>query len=393
MAENSSAEQTEEPTARKLRNAREEGQVARSTELPAAAVTIGAVLVMFMMGGYWMKQVAEIFASGFKFDRKTLDNPDLMVTTFAHHLGQSFLLIVPVLMVTAILAILSSGATGGYLFSLKSILPNFGKLSIMSGIGRMFGARAAIELLKAILKFSLVATVLWALVSRQMDKMMQLGQMAVEPALTAAGWMIAESALWLSLSLLVIALIDAPYQRYSFMKRMRMTKQEVKDEMKDMEGRPEVKQQIRKRQREMANNRMIQKVKDADVVITNQSTLQWHCRMTLLVMAPPFCWPKAQTTWRRAFGKRRKNMASKCLRRRLWRVHFISAPRLITPCLSLCTWQLRKSLPIFSAWPMSVLGLNPCPSQAPKYLHQCSLMPTVNWSIDELLQLRKSGSR
>ena len=269
MAEESGAEKTEDPTARKLRNARDEGQVARSVELPAAAVTIGAVLVMFMMGGYWMKQVAEIFASGFKFDRKTLDNPDLMVTAFAHHLGQSFLLIVPVLMVTAILAILSSGATGGYLFSLKSILPNFGKLSLMSGFSRMFGARAAIELLKAILKFTLVATVLWALVSRQMDQMMQLGQMAVEPALTAAGWMIAESALWLSLSLLVIALIDAPYQRYSFIKRMRMTKQEVKDEMKDMEGRPEVKQQIRRRQREMANNRMIQKVKDADVVITN----------------------------------------------------------------------------------------------------------------------------
>ena len=128
MAENSSAEQTEEPTARKLRNAREEGQVARSVELPAAAVTIGAILVLFMMGGYWIKQVAEIFASGFKFDRKTLDNPDLMVATFAHQLGESFLLIVPVLLVTAILAILSSGATGGYLFSLKSIMPNFGKL-------------------------------------------------------------------------------------------------------------------------------------------------------------------------------------------------------------------------------------------------------------------------
>ena len=269
MAENSSAEQTEEPTARKLRNARDEGQVARSVELPAAAVTIGAIFVMFMMGGYWMKQVAEIFASGFKFDRKALDNPDLMVTTFAHQLGESFLLIIPILLATAILAILSSGATGGYLFSLKSTLPNFSKLSLMSGFNRMFGARAAIELLKSILKFTLVATVLWSLVSRQMDQMMQLGQMALEPALSAAGWMIGESALWLSLSLLVIALIDAPYQRYAFFKQMRMTKQEVKDEMKDMEGRPEVKQQIRRRQREMANNRMLQKVKDADVVITN----------------------------------------------------------------------------------------------------------------------------
>jgi flagellar biosynthetic protein FlhB len=269
MAENSSAEQTEEPTARKLRNAREDGQVARSVELPAAAVTIGAILAMFMMGGYWISKMTEIFASGFKFDRKTIDNPDLMVTAFAHQLGESFLLIVPVLLVTAVLAVLSSGATGGYLFSLTSVMPKFSKLSLLSGFKRMFGAHAAVELLKAILKFSLVATVLWALVTRQMDQMMQLGQMALEPALAKAGWMIGESALWLSLSLLVIALIDAPYQRYSFIKKMRMTKQEVIDEMKDMEGRPEVKQQIRRRQREMADNRMLQKVKDADVIITN----------------------------------------------------------------------------------------------------------------------------
>ena len=269
MAEESSAEKTEDPTERKLRNARDEGQVARSAELPAAAVTIGAILAMVMLGGYWMKQMAEVFASGFKFDRKSLDNPYLMVTSFAQQIGDSFLLIVPVLLVTAVLAVLSSGATGGYLFSLKSTLPKFSKLSLISGFGRMFGAHAAVELIKAILKFTLVAVVLWSLVSRQMDQMMQLGQMAIEPALAAAGWMIGESALWLSLSLLVIALIDAPYQKYSFIKRMRMTKQEIKDEMKDMEGRPEVKQQIRRRQREMADNRMIDKVKDADVIITN----------------------------------------------------------------------------------------------------------------------------
>jgi len=97
------------------------------------------------------------------------------------------------------------------------------------------------ELGKSILKFSLVTTVLWLLISRQLDALMHLGQMGLEPALAAAGIMIGESALWLSLSLLVIALLDAPYQRYAFMKRMRMTKQDVKDEMKDMEGRPAVK--------------------------------------------------------------------------------------------------------------------------------------------------------
>ena len=269
MAENSGAEKTEEATARKLRNARDDGQVARSVELPAAAVTIGAILVMYFIGSAWMSRVAAIFAQGFKFDRKTLDNPELLVTTFASQMGESFLLIVPILGVTAVLAVLASGATGGYLFSLKSVLPNFGKLSPLQGFTRMFGTKAAVELGKAILKFSLVATVLWTLVNSQLDQLMALGQMGLEPALAHAGIMIGESALWLSLSLLVIALIDAPYQKFAFMKRMRMTKQEIKDEMKDMEGQPEVKAKIRQRQREMANAKMIQKVKDADVVITN----------------------------------------------------------------------------------------------------------------------------
>ena len=269
MAEKSGAEQTEEPTARKLRNARDDGQVARSVELPAAAVTIGAILVMYFIGSAWMSRVATIFAQGFTFDRKTLDNPDLLITAFASQIGESFLLIIPILGVTAVMAVLSSGATGGYLFSLKSVMPNFSKLSPLQGFSRMFGTKAAVELGKAVLKFSLVATVLWTLVNSQLDQLMALGQMGLEPALAHAGIMIGESALWLSLSLLVIALIDAPYQRFAFTKRMRMTKQEVKDEMKDMEGQPEVKAKIRQRQREMANSRMIQKVKDADVVITN----------------------------------------------------------------------------------------------------------------------------
>ena len=269
MSEKSSSEPTEEPTSRKLQNARDDGQVARSIELPAAAVTIGAILVLYMIGSAWMARIANVFAKGFTFDRKTLDNPDLLMTSFAYQIGESFLLIVPILLVTAVVAVLASGATGGYLFSLKSVMPNFGKLSPLEGVKRMFGSRAIMELGKSVLKFTLVATVLWLLISRQLDALMHLGQMGLEPALAAAGIMIGESALWLSLSLLVIALIDAPYQRFAFMKRMRMTKQEVKDEMKDMEGQPEVKAKIRQRQREMANSKMLQKVKDADVVITN----------------------------------------------------------------------------------------------------------------------------
>ena len=269
MSDSDSAEKTEEPTARKLGQARKEGHVARSAELPAAAVTIVSMLVFFMLGGIWVTRMSSHFAAGFTFDKKTLDSPNLLPLTFGHQMGEGFLLILPLLILTAIAAILAAGATGGYLFSLKSIMPNFGKLSLGEGFTRMFGTRAMVELLKSIAKFTLIASVLWILVNKHLHDLLMMGQMSLQPALEAAGLLIAESALWLSLCLLFIALIDAPYQRYSFIKRMRMTKQEVRDEMKDMEGRPEVKAKIRQRQREMSNARMIQKVKDADVVITN----------------------------------------------------------------------------------------------------------------------------
>jgi flagellar biosynthetic protein FlhB len=269
MSESDSSEKTEEPTARKLSQARKEGQVARSSELPAAAVTIVSMLIFSMLGGVWVTRISSHFAAGFTFDRKTLDSPNLLPLTFGYQMGEGFLLILPLLILTAVAAILAAGATGGYLFSLKSIMPNFSKLSLGEGFTRMFGTRAMVELLKSIAKFTLIASVLWILVNKHLNELLMMGQLSLQPALEAAGLLIAESALWLSLCLLFIALIDAPYQRYAFIKRMRMTKQEIKDEMKDMEGRPEVKAKIRQRQREMSNARMIQKVKDADVVITN----------------------------------------------------------------------------------------------------------------------------
>jgi flagellar biosynthetic protein FlhB len=268
MAEISS-DKTEKPTARHLSKAREEGQVARSMELPAAVVTLGALLIMYLIGDAWIHRISRLFAQGFVFDRKTLDQPQLMGTTFMHFMGEGLLLIVPILAVTFVLALLSSGATGGFLFAPKLLWPNLSKINPMSGFSRIFSPRSLVELGKAAAKFSLVALILWALVSRQMDQLMGLGQMSLEHAMAVTGTMLGESALWLALSLLLIAFIDVPYQRFSFTKRMMMTKQEVKDELKDMEGRPEVKAAIRARQREMANARMIQKVKDADVVITN----------------------------------------------------------------------------------------------------------------------------
>lgn len=269
MSEGSDQDRTEEPTARKLSKAREDGQVARSSELPAAVIVIGALLMLLTTGGWLVTRMATIFSNGFVFDRTTINKPLLLPAHFGDQLLSSFITVMPIMVFTVIAAIVASGMTGGYFFSLQAVAPKGSKLSLFGGLKRIFGAHAAVELGKAILKFSLVSAVLWWSLMSNMDKLIQIGQMGLEPALDAAGVMIMQSALLVGLSLAVIAMIDVPYQKYAFNKRMRMTKQEVKDEYKQMEGSPEVKAQIRRRQREMANSRMMQRIKDADVVITN----------------------------------------------------------------------------------------------------------------------------
>ncbi|PUE18805.1 flagellar biosynthesis protein FlhB [Limnohabitans sp. WS1] len=265
----STDDKTEEPTAQKLKKAREDGQVARSTELPAAIIVIGAFLVLMLTGGWLITRLSAVFAQGFVFDRQLIEKPLLLPAHFGEHLLAGFVLVMPIIVFTMIAAVVASGITGGYLLSFSAVMPKGSKLNPISGLKRIFGTHALVELGKAILKFVLVATVLWWSLVSNMDALVQIGQMSLEPALNAAGRMIMQSGLWVALSLAVIAMIDVPWQKYTFNKRMRMSKQEIKDEYKQMEGSPEIKAQIRRRQREMANSRMMSRVKDADVVITN----------------------------------------------------------------------------------------------------------------------------
>jgi flagellar biosynthetic protein FlhB len=265
----SAQDKTEDPTAQKLKKAREDGQVARSTELPAAVIVIGSFIVLMLSGSWLVSRLSTVFAQGFVFDRQLIEKPLLLPAHFGEQMLAAFVLVLPIVAFTVVAAIVASGMTGGYLFSFKAVMPKGSKLNPMSGLKRIFGTHALVELGKALLKFFLVATVLWWSLMANMDSLVQIGQMGLEPALNAAGSMILQSGLWVALSLAVIAMIDVPWQKHSFTKRMRMTKQEVKDEFKQMEGSPEVKAQIRRRQREMANSRMMDRVKDADVIITN----------------------------------------------------------------------------------------------------------------------------
>ena len=265
----SAQDKTEDPTAQKLKKARDDGQVARSMELPAAVIVIGSIAMLMVTGSWVITRLSAVFAQGFVFDRQLIEKPLLLPAHFGEHLVSAFMLVMPVILFTMVAAVIASGLTGGYLFSLGAVMPKGSKLNLISGLKRIFGTHALVELGKAILKFVLVSTVLWWSLMANMDSLVRIGQMGLEPALDAAGKMVLQSGLWVALSLAVIAMIDVPWQKHSFTKRMRMSKQEVKDEYKQMEGSPEVKAQIRRRQREMANSRMMDRIKDADVVITN----------------------------------------------------------------------------------------------------------------------------
>ncbi|EAS47832.1 flagellar biosynthetic protein FlhB [marine gamma proteobacterium HTCC2207] len=265
----SSEEREEEPTAKRLEKGREDGQVARSQELGVAAMMIGVAFFLYLFGSYIIADLTKVFASGFTFDRKAVFDTSLLVPAFGIQAVNSFIVVVPIFVLAVIIAIASAGIMGGYIFSLKSLAPKASKINPMAGLKRMFGMKAVVDLSKALSKFALIALVLYLVVSANFPMLTKLGFMDLEPAMAEAGRIIAFGTVLVTLTLIVAAAIDIPYQLHTFNKQMKMTKQEVKEEMKDTEGRPEVKAQIRRKQREIATGMMMSAIADADVVIVN----------------------------------------------------------------------------------------------------------------------------
>ena len=270
MAEQETTEErSEEPTAKRLEKAREDGQVARSQELSVAAMMIGVATFMYMFGGPLILKLSEVFRAGFIFDRKDIFTEALLPQAFGNHAVDSILVIVPVFILAILIAVGAAGIIGGYNFSLKALAPKASKINPLQGFKRMFGMKAIVDLTKAITKFSLVGGVLYLVVSSKFGDLIALGFMEVGPAMASAGDLIGQGAVFVTLTLIIAAGIDVPYQIYEHNKKLKMTKQEIKDEMKDTEGRPEVKAQIRRKQREMAMGQMIEAVAEADVIIVN----------------------------------------------------------------------------------------------------------------------------
>ncbi|WP_392886473.1 flagellar biosynthesis protein FlhB [Pseudomonas migulae] len=270
MAESESGQdKTEDPTEKRKKDSREKGEIARSKELNTLATMLAGAGGLLIYGGGLAQDLLEIMRLNFSLPREVLLDPGQMGHYLLHSGKIAILASQPILLTLLLAAFLGPISLGGWLFSAKTMAPKFSRMNPAAGLKRMFSSTALIELLKALAKFLLILFVALSVLRSDIDDLLRIAHEPLERAIIhsvqLAGW----STLWMACGLILIAAVDVPVQLYQSHKKLLMTKQEVRDEHKDQEGRPEVKQRIRQLQREMSQRRMMAAIPEADVVITN----------------------------------------------------------------------------------------------------------------------------
>ncbi|MEL7558756.1 flagellar biosynthesis protein FlhB [Stutzerimonas chloritidismutans] len=270
MAESESgADKSEEPTEKRIRESREKGQLARSRELNTVAVTLGGIGGLLASGGSLAGSLMAIMQGSFELSRETLLDEGSMVRLL---MGSGMIALeatMPLLIVLLLVSIIGPISLGGWLFSAKAMAPKFSRMNPGPGLKRMFSTKALVELLKALGKFLVVLLVALAVLSAYQDDLLSIAKQPLDLAIMHSVEVVGWSALWMACGLILIAAVDVPFQLWDNKQKLMMTKQEVRDEYKDSEGKPEVKSRIRQLQRDAAQRRMMQAVPEADVVITN----------------------------------------------------------------------------------------------------------------------------
>jgi flagellar biosynthetic protein FlhB len=269
MAEDSDAERTEPASEKRLRQAREDGDIPRSREVATFTVLMTAGAGLWMMGGGIVNTLSATLERGLSLDREQIYNPNALIERIGADIVGVLLACLPLAGAVMLMMLASPLLIGGWNFSAKAFMPNFGKLNPMRGLGNMVSTNALIELLKAVAKTLLVGAVAWFVVLSQKDAVIGL---VAEPFSSAAphlGGLIAKAFLTMVGALGAIAILDGPYQMWHHADKLKMTRQEVIQESKESDGNPQIKGKIRQLQREMARKRMMANVPTADVVVTN----------------------------------------------------------------------------------------------------------------------------
>ncbi len=267
--EDSGQEKTEQPTPKRLKEAREKGDVPRSKELTTMLVLMAAVLGAFIFGGQLVERMIGMMEHNFLLDRRAVFDSNAMIAHLGVSIREAGLALAGIFGLIVVAAIVGPIALGGWNFSAQALQPKGSRIDPLAGIKRMFSLKSLVELFKALGKFALVGGFAMLILWQIRGDLIALGNSPERPAIQAALEIVTWVFMVLSAVLIIIAAIDVPYQLYDYTHKMKMTLQEVKDEMKNTEGKPEVKGRIRQLQREISQRRMMKAVPEADVVITN----------------------------------------------------------------------------------------------------------------------------
>ena len=260
---------TEKPTPRKLRKAREKGQIARSREIPMTATLLGMLLILYYFGSNIVQKLEMELHNQLRFNVPEDLTVSVVTTIFRDISFRIGMLLVPVFLAIAFISIASNVAQGGLAVAAESLKPKFNKLNPAQGVKKIFSKTGLVNLAKSLVLIVAVGIISWQVVRNHMDIYPRLILMDVRQIFhwtTTISW---EILIRVALLLIVVAIADYAFQRYQFRQQLKMSKQEVKDEYKEMEGDPITKGRIRRIQREMARKRMMNDVQTADVVITN----------------------------------------------------------------------------------------------------------------------------
>ncbi|MDM0030560.1 flagellar biosynthesis protein FlhB [Variovorax sp. J22P271] len=269
MAEESDLEKTEPASERRLEKAREEGNVARSRELTTL------VMLSTAIGGLWFTAeslggtLSAALRRGLQFERGIAYEPQQMLARTAWMAMQTLLAMAPLFAMMVVAAVVAPMMLGGWLLSGKAVSPNFGKLDPLAGIARMFSTQSLAELIKALAKSLLIGGVAYLVIMDDLEHVMALLGQPESTALPHTIMLVGRSCALIATALLLVALVDVPWQLWTYYKKLRMSREDVRQEHKESEGDPHIKAQIRRQQQAIAKRRMMADVPKADIVVTN----------------------------------------------------------------------------------------------------------------------------
>jgi len=268
MAEDSDLERTEPASARKLQQARERGQVPRSRELATLSVLMAAIAVVAVLGMFMLDRLTNVMRQGLSFDHR-ITAPEMMGRSLSLAGMDALLVFLPLALAVVVAAVGANLLVSGWVFTSESLEADFSKLDPLKGIKRMFSVQSLAELVKALLKGGLIAGVAGWMIWRHRDGILALATEPIQAAFVHFGQITLSTFVAAAAAYALIVLIDVPFQIWQYHHNLRMTKEEVRQEGKEMEGDPQIKARIRSLQREAARRRMMQAVPKADVVVTN----------------------------------------------------------------------------------------------------------------------------